>query len=402
MHFDISTWDVCTTDEFINDIATDPIFVLRPVATGLSAGLVSYSSPHMIYGTYWGYAGHGPSYAGYGYPRYIDYTRYSYGGQSGIAPRPIPFEDEYVNRWHVGNRQDTPPPPDYYTITFLLMDGYIPGYGVGPIVRTNRVPGYEIGTGGPLPIVAAHDQYGTPTADPILPPLWIDGAVRFYGWREVDTAGNALVPGSVPLTTAQVAELIVNGNRYFKAIYGLWFDFIKTNMQIYDTTQVIAPRNGAVFILEWFDSDPLVNDWVVLYTTQPSGSCTTPGRVVIGNTHNPLLETADIMSHHSFTHLYPMRLREVVPPVGYQAPFGHWYLAFHDWQIMNIYHSGDAPPFITISGVRHVGNRIDFALPLTGGRGFNTLMLYALGAVLLGTAVAALFWLQAHKKARKI
>ena len=288
----------------------------------------------------------------------------------------------------------------FYTITFHLRGGTVQGYGTGPIVREYRIPGYEIGTGGPftVPTDPSINQYGVPAnpTPPVLPQL--GNNVKFHGWREVDSAGVPITPGphnhaavgSAPLPPSDISDLIVSGNRYFEAVYGYWFDFIKTNMRIFEYPPVAEPRNGAVFELHiqdfgtWDTSDPLnpIFNSVAAYTSRPSGACGIDGRVVIGYGYTIGLE----VRYSSGMWSWPVALtiqrhmHEITPPANHKLPEAPWWavdlqygvpgpLQPYDggfqgmsphapswWQAIYGWINPDAPPPVIIDNVLHVGN----------------------------------------------
>jgi len=330
---------------------------------------------------------------------YADYEDYYSAQTQGVidsAPVPHVIEDVF---WHIGNREWVEP-PRRYTITFFLNGADDPNYGEPfAIVRENREPGYPIGVGHTSPYWAdVHPQYGAPYLDPVLPPHLAQAPLRFYGWVEVDEDGNRLDPNGRPLTRNDFYEnyshygLYVDGDRYFKAVFGLWFDFIKTDMYIYEEFPIINPLEGAVFEIRWFNPD--LNDYEVLYISQRSShaACGTPGRVIIGDIHHeyhqpgastpyapysPWLEHS--LTDTSFDRFRDFRLFETVPPEpdGYFVlpPFGSfWIFYFCDINDMKLiirpdfYEEqevvGHIPPFRVINEIRHVGNR-PFAIVLT-------------------------------------
>jgi len=97
------------------------------------------------------------------------------------------------------------------------------------------------------------------------------------------------------------------------------------------------------------------------------------------------------------------RLVEVVPPSGFQAPFGYWLLVVTnngvDYVVSAITSHGGNPPFVQdppASGNWWVGNNIDINLPLTGGRG--GMIFFVSGSVFLGIAIVAASLIFAYKK----
>jgi len=225
----------------------------------------------------------------------------------------------------------------FYTITFLLNGGYIPGYGSADIVRTERIPGptYVIGPTGPftVPTDPFTPQYGVPNGTPTLTNI-INYNYKFHGWLELNSFGDIINPAGPPLSSVEVANLIVNGNRTFLAIFSSRLEFTKTNFALYNNPlhehpPQIIPRDGAAFELQWLNPD--TGDWVTVYNALPSGSAVgaipaRPGMVVIGETFDPRLANN--------IHLTPpnnqsqqFRLVETIPPPGYRLG-GPWSLNF--------------------------------------------------------------------------
>jgi len=160
------------------------------------------------------------------------------------------------------------------------------------------------------------------------------------------------------------------------------------------------PLGGAVFQL--FRRTSNLDPWTPVPGQQTSDSTT--GRV----------------SFELTTYAY-YRLVEVIAPAGFQAPFGYWlvtvgYDATNNEAIFVFDPQGNAPPFRDCRtapanhncetcddyGCLWVGNRTDFELPLTGGRGSTatTAIFATVGLVLIGIGTGTAFVTKAKKNMR--
>ena len=139
----------------------------------------------------------------------------------------------------------------------------------------------------------------------------------FAGWRQVHENGNPVIPGSAPLTTAQVEAIAVNSdNIWFEAIWSLNFGFFKSDMSVYGANpEDFNRRQGATFVLERPDS---AGGWNTVFTATSDAN----GRVAMTGAYSALSE---IPSTTGTAVIF--RIRETIAPVGYTLPSSHWYMA---------------------------------------------------------------------------
>ena len=311
------------------------------------------------------------------------------------TPTPIPTPSP-IPTWHVGN-EEIDEPVELLRVTFFPRGGDIPGYGNVPVIREDIDPGTWI-----IDVIIPDDP-----VPPVLPSL--GNNVVFHGWREVHADGSPMYPGllnyawlgSAPLAPndPQLTDSPVYQDRYFEAVYGYWFEFIKTNLRIEEDPPVVEPLDGAVFYLYvqdfgvWDDSDPFNVVFIPgppVYMSEPSGFCGTPGRVTIG--YNQYSKALEVRYDGSGVWSWPLvltlqrHLREWEAPPRHILPVSPW------WHVDLQYtgpgmapgpflpHSGgfwglfpnvpswwdaqmgggmlaDAPPMIIIDNVPHIRNQ---------------------------------------------
>jgi len=167
----------------------------------------------------------------------------------------------------------------------------------------------------------------------------------FVGWRQLErNEQGELVPiPDTPLRSHDEidAMLVTHYEYYFEAVWELAFAFYKGDMSVYDLPLNVLQQSqyqwpnspnhhlhqcphfsllsysnfnaldGAVFRLDRYDN----GEWVPVFTSQPSGSCGVPGRVLI----NPSLNVMELPHTETI-----FRLVETVAPLGYQIPDGYW------------------------------------------------------------------------------
>ncbi|MCL2571106.1 MAG: SpaA isopeptide-forming pilin-related protein [Defluviitaleaceae bacterium] len=149
------------------------------------------------------------------------------------------------------------------------------------------------------------------------------------------------------------------------------FSFIKTD-------NIIAPQNGTRLQGAGFQ----------LYRRADSSEAwAATGTPVFSNTQGVIQLSLSTNGQY--------RLVEIIPPQGFQAPFGYWIIVVSnvngDYVVSAINSHGGNPVFVQHSGNWWVGNRPDFELPLTGGSGTarNTIMLAGMSIVILASGVLA-------------
>jgi len=184
---------------------------------------------------------------------------------------------------------------------------------------------------------------------------------------------NALGTG-VPGGSRSIFNHPINNFDINFRLYGIPFSFIKTD-------NIIMPwegnrLEGAVFQLynRLNPGDP----WVQVggqVTSIANGTVTIPGTVI--------------------TPQGQYRLVEVLAPNSFMTPFGYWLIDVTEptpgnFVINTTYHGGN-PPIIPNGGYWWVGNRLDFDLPLTGGRG-TFMSLHAGTAIFIIAAGIAVFF----------
>ncbi|MCL2571842.1 MAG: prealbumin-like fold domain-containing protein [Defluviitaleaceae bacterium] len=217
-----------------------------------------------------------------------------------------------------------------YEVEFRLNGGSI-GIDNGPIIRNNRLRGFQIGTGfTPIatldPTVTTTDfdlqwpQYGVP-ANPTR------NFDSFLGWQELDSTG---VPIGDILTPAQTADAIVTGRRIFEARW--WTpEFIKTDMGLYEYPREINQLSGAEFAIYQGDmapnGDPI---YTTLLHTIPINN--TDGRIVLNWNFSP-------------AGMYI--LREINAPYGHDTPTGFWVIEFDERGVITGFAPhGNNPAFV--------------------------------------------------------
>jgi len=124
--------------------------------------------------------------------------------------------------------------------------------------------------------------HGDRVMDTITVTITISDAAEHYGWF----VANRRIPPTTPI-----------------------FDFYKVHFQATDVYpfQVTNYLDGAVFVIErWYAPG---SEWVNIATSAPSGDCGTPGRVEF---------------QIEFTDTGQYRLREIVAPLAFNLPPGHW------------------------------------------------------------------------------
>jgi len=144
--------------------------------------------------------------------------------------------------------------------------------------------------------------------------------------------------------------------------------------------------------------------------TPSAGLMPAAGWVRHGNTHtstnNPL---SPIIFGLNPLYTY-WQLVEVVPPVGHMAPHGQWRVALtfdisdvHTGFVISIMGEASTPNFVPLTGeegfVYVVGNRVDFELPLAGGRGARMYIFVGSFITMLafGLFVYTSIWKSKHK-----
>jgi len=211
-----------------------------------------------------------------------------------------------------------------FTITFHLRGGYISPTHNDPVVLRNRLQGcfIQLGEGDavighpvwdyPFFDAYAMPQRGVPQPDPER----INS--RFRGWREVDTYGEII--DSDILSSQDVADLRVTGDRYFEAVYTLHLIFYKVDATIYNEPFNInahrIPLQDAIFELRLLDE-------TVIYTTTLT---LIDGKVEIGGCPNP--PDTLILPPAPPEDIY-FKLVETQEPDGFMEPEGYWLITFN-------------------------------------------------------------------------
>ena len=219
-----------------------------------------------------------------------------------------------------------------------------------------------------------------------------------------------------PTNAGEFLYLLNNYDINFAPPRGTWYlgnipywPMFKTCMEVYDNFANRVYLAGAVFNLFVFNGDgtpasefitaanigPGANEWT-LVTTRTS--------TITGVTPDPML--------------FPMQwgfyyqLVEVLPPVGFQHPIGQWRMqtrrpadtpGINDPTTNWIYWGriGVAPGLHRQhlnQTVYHIGNRVDFMLPLTGGLGTYGFVFAGTGFLIAAIAVVGIYVFSVKRK----